>query len=101
MRPARELFILQPPPVSFSASDRNMGKQLWDSRLHVHDEAEQSIDFTGKVCCELLVNVYVCVKNVLVSLSLSLSLFLCVINVLIFKRPNRKNRNGTKNETDS
>ena len=45
VRPARELFILQLPPVRSSASQRNMVKGLWDSRLRVDNEAEQSIDF--------------------------------------------------------
>ena len=36
-------------PVRARDPGRNMGKQLWDSRLRVDDEAEQSID---SECCK-------------------------------------------------
>ena len=45
----RELLMLPAPLVRSSAPDHNMCKQLWDSRLRVDDEAEQSIDFE---CCK-------------------------------------------------
>ena len=42
----RELPIVQLParPFRVNAPDRNMDKQMWDSRLRVDDEAEQSIN---------------------------------------------------------
>ncbi len=40
-----ELLMLPAPPVRVSAPDRNMGKQLWDLRLRIDDDAGQSIDF--------------------------------------------------------
>ena len=76
--------MLPPSTVCVSAPDPNMGKEPWDSRLRVDDEAKQSIDFkdrkwefpiTAKVRtvdeCLLLA----------LSLSLSLSLSLCVFDV--------------------
>ena len=41
----RELVMLPVTPVCASVPDHTMGKELWDSRLYVDDEAEQSIDF--------------------------------------------------------
>ena len=39
------MLLLPPPSVRVSALDRSVVKRLWDSRLHVDDEVEQSIDF--------------------------------------------------------
>ena len=41
----RKLLMMPSLSIRVSAPDRNMGKQLWDSSLHVADEAEQSIGF--------------------------------------------------------
>ena len=41
----RELLMLPSLPVRVSVPEHNMDKQLWDSRLCIDDEAEQSINF--------------------------------------------------------
>ena len=45
----RELLMLAVPPIGINAPDHNMSKQLWDSRLRMHDEADQPVDFK---CCK-------------------------------------------------
>ena len=37
--------MLSATPVRASAPDRGIGKQLWDSRVRVDNEAKQLIDF--------------------------------------------------------
>ena len=41
----RELLMLPSLPVRVSVPEHNMDKQLWDSSLHINDEAEQPINF--------------------------------------------------------
>ena len=69
----RELIMLSARPVRVGAPDRNMGKQLWHSRLRVDDEAEQLIDFKHrkwefpimtKVCDAKCVYLCACVCSV-------------------------------------